>query len=545
MASELRNINRVLAAAIIAATVVGAMAWTCLGFYAEDDHYYRLTMKPGWTIDMDTPPSEAPELHTFGQSWVSMVNHTHYQGRLGQMLLILTMPGGHTAQAAVLALAWAAMYGAFCVWCRRRGGRGPLIPALVAAVMWLGYPWGEGFQSLSFQVNYVAASALMLALILALERGRVSTIGLALLSVVTAWWQEGNGAAMLAYVAAAWMWGSLRGRPRTVITAGAGLVIGLICNLGLGTAYRIAASSGSEPIGMQFAVQFAGRLVPEFIALTLFCIEYIFGKRRASALRIYAPLLIAMTAGVAMAFILHRADRTLWTASTFAWLVAAGILGRWLSQIRAARQAGMSAIFLCVYAWWLIQMCVAESAIGRENRLIDRECGPYSSGRPTVIFAHHTANADIAWWLFGTVVNPTDDVTSGTGFHGLYLDSAGLSPMVLPPELEGLLFEQWPRVPGRNDLRGVWPVVAISDTIASKRYTLTVGPVAQANMSPADKLLAWLKAGCTDRQASVDCRLDTLRVRMPDGATNVYRLIPEPLGRTIKGRPFVRIDAHP
>ena len=202
-------------------------------------------------------------------------------------------------------------------------------------------------------------------------------------------------------------------------------------------------------------------------------------------------------------------------------------------------QAIVGIIFVCIYAWWMTQLCVWNKRIGDEHRQIEVVHGPYGTDAPTVFFMHHTADREIPYWLM-TIVRQQLDCIWGAQNTGTYLQGRTGSVLVLPPALEGKTLEEWPKVPGNNNLRGIYPMMACRDS-AKVQFNIKFGSTT-ANISPANRALMFIKSrGHIPATDSIVAGVAAHRIILPDGST-AYRYCPEPLPRTVEGRHFAAID---
>lgn len=542
--------NRLLIILIAAITVIGAVVWDVYSPYTTDDYQYRMVFSDSFVPHVDEWPCDSVEIATFADAARSAGNHLIFNGRLANLSHIFMQPLGRTAEAVFLGLCMGAMFVLMLAVVKRYAGRfTPLGAAITVVAGWIAFPWYEEFQSFDFQFNYVVPTATLSALIYMLPAmgtmRRWQRGGAVCLAIATAWLNEGFGCVALAYMAVcAFADASTRRRDCAVVAIG--LVTGVAINFLLGTAHRVADTF--DPTGvvtstlptrvyvwMLFSVwPFA--LYTAVLAVAWLCTRK--GGRRAFLLS-QLPFYAGAAAGVAMALVLHRPDRTMWPADMFCAIGVCIIAATWCRKAAPRVQVVAGIVFVCLYGWWMTQLCIWNKRIGDEHRQIEALHGPHGTDAPTVFFMHHTIDREIPFWLM-TIVRQQLDGIWGAQNIGTYLQGRISSVLILPPDLEGKTLEEWPEVPGNNNLRGIYPMMAARDS-AKVRFIVKFGEIT-SNISPANRALMFLKSrGRVPATDSIAAGVAAQRIILPDGST-AYRFMPEPLPRTVEGRRFVSID---
>lgn len=157
-----------------------------------------------------------------------------------------------------------------------------------------------------------------------------------------------------------------------------------------------------------------------------------------------------------------------------------------------------------------------------------------------MFFTDYTPDSEIPFRLMGIVKQNIDDLW-GQESMGSYLTGEYGSMLVLPEKLDGLPFEEWPKIPGNNSIRGVWPMLA-SQEYADSVFLLTFGKP-ESNISPSSRLLMWLK-GIGNDEISIHGVAVPTQVQTSD-STTLYRLPFERMPRTASGRPLLRVGRIP
>ena len=529
---------------LLAMTLIGAVAWLVETPWAYDDNYYRLTYDHHG--DEDWPAAE-PEITTMRQALASVCSHTENNGRLSNISHIMLQPFGHTFEAVLLGLFIPALFACLMLLGRRAvGNTTPLSGITAVLVLWVAFPWHDSFQSLDFVINYVPPSVFVLIAIgllptLSAKNRMHLTIACAA-GFIAAWMSEGNGAVLIVYMLCCMLLDRKQfDNTRTLAVIGC-VAAGMAVNLLLGTALRTQRDSEEMLMPtIKLLIQILPQSWPFMLAVCMVALRYCTSEKsaRRDIMRRFTPLVLASFAGVCMAFILGRTDRVLWSSDLFAAVAIMGCTSYWAAKVKPKIQLIAGAGFAILYSWWLLELYRWQVPVGEESRLIERIHGGRRPGMPTVVFADRVSNDEIPWYLMGIVHNPLDGWW-GAYSLGHYLEPEGeCAVMTLPPELEGLPFDKWPKVPGNNHLRGVWPVVAAADSIPAD-FVLHVGPP-DANVTPINKLFILLKERRLSDESQIQGYNDIVPVIMPDG-TRLYRYFHEQLPRTIARRPFLSVD---
>ena len=239
-----------------------------------------------------------------------------------------------------------------------------------------------------------------------------------------------------------------------------------------------------------------------------------------------------------MGIVLARMDRVLWVADLFSVMIILVVSAKLLARVGHRVQLCLGAAFALVYIVWAAELLRWNSLVAQENLYVEASCGPRRPTAPTIAFTRHIAQDSIPYWLMGIPGNPLE-VDMGDFFLGSHIHHGMATAMVLPDSLRDLPFEKWPKVPGRNHFRGVWPMIAAADSLPRDQIIRVHGT--GANLTPIDRLLVWVKEGSGEHDAEIHCYSIIRPVFLPDG-TKVYRYRTEMLPRTIVRRPFVGVD---
>lgn len=539
------RINRILIALIAAITVIGAVVWDYYTPYTADDYFYREIIRDDFAPTTETWPGANEDITTLPQAWESIKNHTVYNGRLANFTHILMQPAGRTAESIFLGLCIGALFLLLCRCIRSFSGT-LTVPGIIAATLsfWIILPWHDTFQSLDFQCNYVLPSLVVVILILLFKKsngtGTRQKILIFLLAVSCSWLHEGFGCAAFAYFLTTALYPTENHSRKYSLFIATAIAVGIMVNLACGTANRISNSEGSGSFTVQILVQVGLDLWPfalsaTTVGLALLCKKSRFRKKYAY---IYVPLFAGTVGGLLLSIVFKSGARMLWPCNLFCLLVICSLFNDISHNANKKWQSVIGLIFVPLYAWWMTQQCIWNKNIGDESRIIEQQHGANRDLAPTVFYLNHIPGNKIPYWLAKLTQQPLDGGWNSECF-GTYLSGRCGSVLVLPPTLENLPFESWPRIPGNSHLRGAYPMMAARDS-ADLRLTIKYGEYSN-NISPATRLLMLIKNRGITKGDSVRVKTTALRIILPDGST-AYRYCPEPLPRTVEGRHFAAID---
>ena len=153
-----------------------------------------------------------------------------------------------------------------------------------------------------------------------------------------------------------------------------------------------------------------------------------------------------------------------------------------------------------------------------------------------LVFDDYTPDKDVPWWYMGIVRHPLEsDFGVRAAIMNLLKNREHI--LVLPPALEGKRFSEWPLIPGTAGARGVWPMIAMSDSCGAQLSVAFSSPV---NDAPVDLLLVRAKYG---KSGGFQIERDVVwgAVFSPADSCDVYRAYIVP-GEMLWRRDVARID---
>ncbi len=461
------SLDRLILIILIAATVIGACVWMLSTTTYQDDWCYRHATTG--TDEQAFFDCEGPLLTSVADLPQSMLNHARLvNDRLPNLLMaplsMLPRPGVALLCGLLMALLLILLTQ---IYPRHPYGRASgtfLMPqsihlSLLAVILFLtAFPWYDHFQSIAFQLNYIPPS--ILACLIITRLGRRSALFTAALCFITGWWHEEFGIAVGVYVLA----DAVINRRDRRITCGllAAVALGVALAMAGGLASRIidAFTTGGyvrQPLG---TVRFLTQLWPLWLAIILFTVALF--RRRAD--RRYLSIAVpSLTAAIVVACLvpLHGVvDRGLWPCHLFA-VIAILATADLLAPKRPSRiEQAIVCIFTLLYMAWLAALVTEQRRITSEQQALSAAAGQAAADSTDIIFTDITRPADQSVLLLGIPTNATFFEYDGNRFfHRAHDRSTYHMLAVLPAECRGKDFDEWPRIPGRNDLRGRWPVL--------------------------------------------------------------------------------------
>ncbi len=521
--------------AIVAMLGAALMAWRLVCAPWSDDYWYFLMF-------VDHSPVE-----TWSDVFNTFYDHYLYCNCRLSHLLVYTLDLLPWWLTQVVCAALAITQWQLLVWVigGRKGLSNLLLQSSVYLVQWFWIPWGDNMQAVDFLINYVPPTILMLLYIrwyfyriATLSKGQLW--GLALTGFVAGWWHEGFASILLVISVIPLISKSNRKRRLTVIVS---LLAGFLLNMGPGTMLRIDTQEPGAGL----------------LAAWRHCITRI----------IYGSWPMLAVAGTALAF--RVAKGWAWTRGELArlWPWLAGATMSWLTGVAMVEFERvtwtMYVLTLVViaamlfrgvtlrrkWAWaaWTTAMCLLSAAF--MAGLIDLQwkytveqrkmLAPVAAGEKLAFVAERPLEDMAPWWtawiphrynneLFLT--NVQHQVTS-------YLrpDLGETVILTIPKCLDGVPFDEWPKIPGDNNLRGIWPLL-VSREWQPYDWTLTFGdptpgwsPVRELiyRIHPVDRIEHWQYA--------------VWRCVLPDGTdAYLYNYNTPWLNLQVKYRSVTRID---
>lgn len=488
--------NNIIVLLLAAITFAGASAWLLNAPVLSDDFNYRCTgidYKEFWGAEGD-------DIST----WLEAVTACGYHigqinGRLANLAHIMFQPAPRCIEACFIGLAIAAI--AVClVWnsrCRPRSRWWCTIAAIV--LMWTALPWYDNMQSLVFEMNYSVSSVLLLCAVALYDRcgqmTRPAFAALCGLCLVTGWWHEAFGAALVAITGIYAMY-DIRSRRRRALFACtlAGFAIGMIW----GTLARFGSQNTStdHSIVFQMLSRYLMQLWPLWLAMALWLVAYIRRKEsRKALLQRQGTLLAAAIGTVGIAIFMALVDRALWPAQILSIVVILSIITQATERRIAplARIACVGVFALC-YAVWFCGIVKWQKTVTAQQLEIEAQMSPRGPRAQSIYYADLITSDEIPWYYLDIPRQNLHNYFNLTSLY-CYYNRRRSSMATAPARYRSLRADSWPLIEGTAGMRGEWPQLFVSDTIM-RHIALTMSP-AEGSISPADRLILALNGNDT------------------------------------------------
>lgn len=242
--------------------------------YSDDFVYRHVPVDDG--INAPFWSMNGPELVSFSQVPEAVAVHfTDVNSRFANLVYIALQPLPVWVVKAMNGLMMSVMFVLLLRYARRRVG--DLTVTVAVLLFWMGFHWADQLQASDFQLNYVWASVLMLAVVGIFDPDRCpGPWGWALL-VVFGMWHESFTIAAITYLGVRWLYK----RNRWLFVA---LVV-LVAEVGLalltGTGRRMADTGAAAPgqslsFGLMIMIQHSW---PAYVAVVMWIIR----RRRVDA----------------------------------------------------------------------------------------------------------------------------------------------------------------------------------------------------------------------------------------------------------------------
>lgn len=548
------SFDRLIPIILIAATVIGACAWMLSTTTYQDDWCYRHA-----TIDADEQAffdCEGPLLTSVADLPQSMLNHARLvNNRLPNLLMaplsMLPRPLVALLCGLLMAVLLFLLIGINDININRRvWGHACGMPAvsssakttlLAVILFWAAFPWYDHFQSIAFQLNYIPPSILACLIITRLSRR--SALFTAALCFITGWWHEEFGIAVGAYILVDAVISRRDRRTACGLLAATALGVALAMAGGLASRIIDALTTGGyvrQPLG---TVRFLTQLWPLWLAIMLHAVALLRRRADRKYLSIAVPSLAAAIVVACLVPFHGVVDRGLWPCHLFA-VIAILVTVDLLAPKRPSRiEQAIACIFTLLYIAWLTDLATEQRRITAEQQVLSAAAGQ-AADSTDIIFADITRPADQSALLLGIPTNATFFEYDGNRFfHRAHDRSTYHMLAVLPAECRGKIFDEWPCIPGRNDLRGRWPVLVSrtpystpDDWKSSRPLHLSLGaPTAAAGL--LDRIL-----GPRLYTDGFDVPVYTFTLRPSKNRGTLYLLLPADLPTSVRHRRITAID---
>ncbi len=539
--------------AIIALTLLGAVAWQLSTFPLVDDWQYSCTV---------ISPEKADFMRCAGEpidSWAdvcqSVCNHFYaMNGRLVHILYIPMQLLPREFHSLIAGLFIGLMFLGLLVISGNRekyNGRAFVISVAVM-LLWCAFPWYNHFQSAIYQLNYSMTSAMWLGYLLWMRRLKTMPLKEFVLfftyTFLTGWMHEGF---TCTFIAATFFYGlfykDIRRRCAILMVP---LLISLALQMSSGTSGRASDVLAFREFSGYFIdmTSLVSQLWPLWLAIGLMVAAVITmsSRSRLNFVKSLLPLYAGIGVSIAQSALLNLLERSLFPAI----LLSCIIILLSLRKICAGRKSQPSKawhiaeiIALLLYSLWIVQLIRYQQLTTAQWNEIFTEVGKRDSPTDDVVFADITQPWEHPWYLMDmTGQRVCIDENENQFFYDYFMRQSCHYIMVLPESFKGKNFEEWPEIPGENDFRGQWPVIA---SPAKHKYATVRFGKHLPQVKPTDRLLSAVKARSL-RTDTTEQKMwfDISEVRIPSGdSVEIYYIhLPVFDIRTNERREFNSID---
>lgn len=531
----LKSTSKILSSSIFAAAVLltfaGAIAWQLSTYTVSDDWHYRCIVPP--TESLDFWRSTSPDISSAADIPESVANHYMLvNGRLTHIIFIPLQLLPRWVSSLIAGLAIGFMFlGLLRLGAGKKQWKRPRIVASATLLLWCGFPWYDTMQSAVYQFNYSVVTVFWLGYIAGLHRiehfRNPAFAAFGACSFLTGWLHEGFTCGMTAFTFAAFLLSYGRARKRYLILTGT-LLLSLLASLCSGTTLRMTDHlSYYSCLGFYIPyTKLINQLWPLWLAIVLGMI--VLRKRKSGRKQLLpwlAPYASALAVIIVQTILLHSYERGLWPAEMLSSLLVLRFLAHLLPDQRPGRaETGIAMLLLVIYGGWLWQLVRYQRITSAELRHLDSIMLPRGDKDSDVYFADLSCEWEQPPYLMDMCSNRIRS-NADDNYHQYSYHTRGraMYSAILPDSFRGRSFEQLPRIPGRNDLRGVWPVM-IGKGRPHRNLRVHFG-AHRPTVKPTDRLLAAIKAGSfrsdsTEQEMAPGC----YPIRYSQGDTATYYL---------------------
>ncbi|MCC8037504.1 MAG: DUF6056 family protein [Bacteroidales bacterium] len=521
--------------AVVAILAAATVAWRIICEPWSDDYWYFL-------MYLEKTPVE-----TFSDVLKSFHDHyIYFNCRLSHLLVysLNLLPWWLTQLicGVFVVTLWQAL-----VWAigGRKGLCNLLSQTALFLTQWFWLPWGDNMQSVDFLINYAPPSILSLVYmrlyfyrIAGLTKGQMWILGLT--AFLAGWWHEGFAVILLILSLIPLISRKNRRRRLTIFLV---LFVGFLPTWGPGTLWRMSyeGPDGEWLDLLQYSIT---RII--YGAWPLFAVSVValyMGWRkgwvwtRDELVRLWpwiAGAVLSWGTGVSM----FAFERVAWPMYLFTLVAIGAMLWRGVTIRRGWAWWVTTAVTCLLSAAFMAGLISLQWRYSQEQR---KMVAPLATGEKLALVAELPLVDMAPWWTAWIPHRYSNELFLTSVQHQLTSyyrpDLDGKVILTIPKCLEGLPFDQWPKIPGDNDLRGIWPLMVGTEN-EPYNWTLTFGertpgwsPIRELlyRIHPVDRIEHW-------QYAVWPCVL-------PDGTeAYLYNYCTPWLNLQIKYRAVTRVD---
>lgn len=387
----------------------------------------------------------------------------HYKlvnGRLTNILMILTVPMPDWVVAAILGIASSLMFFFLIYTVELETGKklGTWFLWLVFLIIWKWFPFSDHMQSRDYFLNYLLPSFFILLYSFIFFRfiksKNISPIFLAggcVIAFIMGWLHEGFGLPCIAASILSLFF--LRKPGKNVILVVSFLIAGgLLCIMTPSTINRLFIHDGPRFTASSDYSIFSAFLEMKF-QLIIFFISIIFAiflrKEKFKFFNVYNIYWGVLFAGCfAIAFVLHGKGRFFWLSELSLLVMTIYVC---IKNFRIFRKSlyPLAFLFFCSSLAFSILLLKETYKIAESQKELISELRKSKEG---IAYINLISYTEIPWYTLG-MVQPfyTFGCELGLYTNDYHFDRA---PLILPSSFKGKSFDKWDKLPGNNPFRG-------------------------------------------------------------------------------------------
>lgn len=422
----------------------------------------------------------------------------------------------------------------FWQWCGRKSLENGGLAIAVPLLLWTGLQWNDQMQSSDFHFNYVIPSVLIMGcLIRFFKKASPGIVGWILICFLAVW-HEGFTVVFGVFLGVQWLYE----RKRDFLIAICILIAGTLLQYSPGT-HDLAVNSFGRPSLPISLVLSKGWVSLIAIAWWLLRRKSLEKREKRTIDRFAVGVIVSWIPALVWIFWLSSAQRAHWPNDVLAIALT-------LMLIRTYKpltiKVPVKVVLLALYALWGASLVYWQYRV----KVFTNYClEELKTGKTVLLDRDDFLSEDIPFWLMDIPriqystqhhwEHRSMPFTTSHGKNNTYI--------ILPDSLYGKPFEEWPKVPGKNDMRFAGKNILVRKYDGTRwldrPVTLQLGP-ANMSVTPLDLGLGLLIGNSIDKaEKSMTFRWadpfeyqgDTLEV------VSLYNL-----PRTVYGRQVTALD---
>ena len=518
-------------------TVLFAVFWCGNMPLHSDDYMY--TRMPGPDLTTTMWLGEGEPITSVSQLPEAIMNHRQeVNGRLANLIVIIMQLWPFWINKYFCGLLMAVLAWQLWRWYGKRCFNNQTLAVGIPILFWAGFQWYDQMQSTTFQMNYTFPSVLMMGCLFAFYKkntppGFWSWLLLVIFSVS----HEGFVVCFATFLGVYWLYR----RRRTTFIALIVLAVGLLWQLSKGTQDRIVFVSNGANLQYYSLTFFIATFWLSIFAvmLWLWCRKKMSKYARKQIDRFGICFLATWIPFAIMTLLLAPPQRAHWPNDLLALCFIVMIVK---TQPLVKFKLWLKAFFVVLYSIWGITLVYWEYRV----KVFTEDCVEQIKQNGVVVRDKSDFMKEkIPFWLMNMVKiqhNTFAEYEQRCIARGV-TGGKVTTYIILPDSLYGKPFDEWPKIPGNNDMRFANRNMIVrkkdNQYIEDTFHTLSFGK-ATISTSPLDLALGYFR-GCNINEGKLNIPLNKQSEFVYLGDTLeciTFRTLP----RSYSGREIVAID---